>query len=329
MTDQHHESFVSLVDSDDADKRLDAFVASLFPDLSRTAISRMIRHGKITVNHSSIAKPGLRLAPGDRVSGSIPTPEPSPPLMPEKINLSILFEDAAILVVNKPPGIVVHPSPGHAHGTLAGGLLHHCPAIAGVGGFPGRPGIVHRLDKDTSGVLVIAKTENAYSSLIRQFKERIVTKIYMGMVYGNMDHDCGEIVLPILRHAENRKKMGVSNSDKARFAETHWKRCEGFNGISLLKFDLKTGRTHQIRVHCAAIRHPIVGDSLYGFKKPGRLFDGRPRLKKLIEAVPRQMLHARQLEIHHPETGERMRFEAVLPEDMRGVIEDIREWEGV
>jgi len=328
MPDQHHAPFVSQVDSDSAGKRLDAFVASQFPNLSRTAISRLIRDGKIMVNHSSIAKPGLRLVPGDMVSGSIPTLTPSPVLMPEKINLLILFEDAAILVVNKPPGIVVHPSPGHEHGTLASGLLHHYPAIAGVGGFPGRPGIVHRLDKDTSGVLVIAKTENAYTSLVRQFKERIVTKTYIGLVYGNMDHDHGEIVLPILRHTGNRKKMGVSNSDNARFAETHWKRLEGFNGISLLEFDLKTGRTHQIRVHCAAIRHPIMGDSVYGFKKPGRLFDGRPRLKKLVEAAPRQMLHSWQLKIHHPETGERMRFEAALPEDMRGVIETLREWEG-
>jgi 23S rRNA pseudouridine1911/1915/1917 synthase len=330
MPDQHHESFVSRVDSDNAGKRLDAFVTSLFPDLSRTAISRLIRHGKITVNHSSIAKPGVRLALGDMVSGSVPTLSPSPPLMPEKINLSILFEDAAILVINKPPGIVVHPSPGHTHGTLAGGLLHHHPAIAGVGGFPGRPGIVHRLDKDTSGVLVIAKTEKAYIDLIRQFKERLVTKTYMGLVYGNMDHDRGQIVLPIGRHAENRKKMGVSNSTSARFAETHWKLFKGFNGISLVEFDLKTGRTHQIRVHCAAIRHPIVGDTVYGLKKPGRLFDGRPpRLKKLVEAVPRQMLHAWLLEIHHPETGQRMKFEAGLPEDMNSVIESLQEWEGV
>lgn len=324
MPDQNHGSFVIRVDSDNAGKRLDAFVASLFPDISRTVISHLIRLGEITVRHS-ITKPGMRLAPGDMVSGRVPELEPPSPLIPEKINLSILFEDAAILVINKPPGIVVHPSPGHAQGTLVNGILYHHPAIIGVGGFPGRPGIVHRIDKDTSGVLVVSKTEKAYTEMVRQFKERLVTKTYMGLVYGNMDTDCGQIVLPIGRHAENRKKMGVSDSSSARFAETHWKLKQRFNRISLVEFDLKTGRTHQIRVHCAAIRHPIVGDPVYGLKKYGRLFDDNPLLKKLVQTISRQMLHAWRIEITHPETGERMQFEASLPDDMNHVIEALRE----
>jgi len=328
MHDENNGSFVISVDTLNAGKRLDAFVASLCPNLSRTAIARLIRIGEITVCQF-ITKPGVRLAPGDMVSGRIPELAPPSPLSPEKINLSILFEDAAILVINKPPGIVVHPSPGHAQGTLANAVLYHIPGISGVGGFPGRPGIVHRLDKDTSGVLVIAKTENAYTDIVLQFKERQVAKTYMGLVYGDMGHDCGQIVLPIGRHAVNRKKMGVSDNKNARFAETHWKLKQRFHRISLLEFDLKTGRTHQIRVHCAAVRHPIVGDAVYGLKKPGRLFEDTPLLKKLVQAVPRQMLHAWRIGIYHPETGERMAFEAPIPDDMTRAIEALEKWEGV
>jgi 23S rRNA pseudouridine1911/1915/1917 synthase len=325
MPDQSHGSFVILVDSDNADKRLDAFVATLFPDISRSTISRLIRLGEITVHHS-IKKPSFRLSPGDMISGSVPDLELSSRLTPESMDLAILFEDAAILVINKPPGLVVHPSPGHAQGTLANGILHHHPAIAGVGGFPSRPGIVHRLDQDTSGVLVVAKTETTYNDMVLQFKGRLVTKTYLGLVYGNMDKDNGRIVLPIGRHVKNRKKMGVTDGSSARYAETHWKLRERFEQVSLLELDIKTGRTHQIRVHCAAIHHPIVGDKVYGFKKPGRLFDDNPLLKKIIQTIPRQMLHAWRLGFIHPETGENMQFEAPLPDDMTAAIAAIREF---
>ena len=325
MPDQSHGSFVFLVDHDNADKRLDAFVAALFPDISRSTISRLIRLGEITVRHS-IKKPGFRLSPGDMISVSIPDLEPSSHLTPEPMDLAILFEDPAILVINKPPGLVVHPSPGHAQGTLANGILHHIPAIAGVGGFPKRPGIVHRLDQDTSGALVVAKTEKTYHDMVLQFKERLISKTYLGLVYGNIDKDSGRIVLPIGRHAKNRKKMGITDSSNARYAETHWKLRERFEQVSLVELDIKTGRTHQIRVHCAAIHHPIVGDQVYGFKKPGRLFDDNPLLKKFIQTIPRQMLHAWRLGFIHPETRENMQFEAPLPDDMTAVIAEIREF---
>ena len=324
MPDQNNGSFVIRVDTDNADKRLDAFVAALFPDISRNTISRLIRLGGITVHHS-IKKPSFRLSPGDIISGRIPVLEPSLCLAPEPMDLSILFEDDAILVINKPPGLVVHPSPGHAQGTLANWLIHHHPAIAGVGGFPGRPGIVHRLDRDTSGVLVVAKTETVYNDMVLKFKERQVTKTYVGLVYGNIDEDCGQIVLPIGRHATNRKKMGISDTSNARYAETHWKLRERFKQLSLMEFDIKTGRTHQIRVHCAAIHHPIVGDQVYGFKNSGWRFDDNPLLKKFIRSIPRQMLHAWRLGFNHPETGESMQFEAPLPDDMAAVIAAIRE----
>ncbi len=324
MPDQGHGPFVIVAEKNHAGKRLDAVVASQFPDVSRTSISRLIRLGEITV-HQSVRKPGFRLSPGDIISGIVPESAPPHPLSSESVNFSILFEDAAILVINKPPGVVVHPSPGHARGTLANQLISHHPAIAGVGGIPSRPGIVHRLDQDTSGVLIIAKTEKAYNNMVSQFKERHVNKTYMGLAYGNMDRDQGEIVLPIGRDAKNRKKMSVSDNPRARYAETHWKLKQQFYQISLLELDIKTGRTHQIRVHCAAIRHPIVGDTVYGIKKPGRLFNGNPLLKQMVQSIPRQMLHAWRMGITHPETGERMTFEAPLPGDMAGVIAALQE----
>lgn len=325
MPDHNHGSFVVLVDNKDGDERLDAFVATLFPDISRNTISRLIRLGKITVQHS-IKKPSFRVSPGDMISGSVSPLETSGHLTPEPMDIPILFEDDAILVINKPPGLVVHPSPGHAKGTLVNWLIHHHPIIAGVGGFPGRPGIVHRLDRDTSGVLVVAKTENAYNNVVSQFKERLVTKTYVGLVYGHIDKDSGQIVLPIGRHPKNRKKMGVSISSNSRYAETHWKLRQGFKRASLIEFDIKTGRTHQIRVHCAAIHHPIVGDPVYGYKKPGNLFDDSTLLKKIMQTIPRQMLHAWRLRLSHPETGENLQFETPLPDDMTAVIDALREF---
>lgn len=322
MQDQNHEPFAVMVDTDTAGKRLDAFVATLFPGISRNFLSHRIRLGAIMVNGSP-RKSAYRLLPGDLVSGPLPETDAAPLPRPEPINLSILFEDDAIIVINKAPGMVVHPSPGHHGGTLVSALLARHPAIRSVGGNPERPGIVHRLDKDTSGALVVAKTDASHAFLSRQFKDRLVSKTYLGLVYGEMKQEGDRIVLPIGRHPENRKKMTAGKADGGRHAETHWRLLRQFHGISLLAFDIKTGRTHQIRVHSAAIQHPIVGDAVYGLKRPGRLFEGQPPMKRWVHSIHRQMLHSWQLGLAHPETGKEMRFTAPLPEDMDRAIADI------
>jgi 23S rRNA pseudouridine1911/1915/1917 synthase len=303
----------ALVVEDEAGKRLDALIASSFPEISRTVAGRLIREGFIKVNES-IKKPSFRVNPADIVSGRIPNPQPFY-LEPQPIDIDILFENDACIVVNKQPGIVVHPSPGHETGTLANGLIYIRPEINGIGGVPDRPGIVHRLDKDTSGALVLAKTEDAFRNLIFQFKERSIDKRYLGFVYGNMP-ESGRIDLPIGRHASDRKKMSAMDFSKSRDAETHWNLIRQFDRIALVEFTIKTGRTHQIRVHSAAIGHSIIGDTVYGVKKPQKLFPDHPKLAGLIKKVPRHMLHAWQIAFTLPGAGELIRIEAPIPEDM-------------
>ena len=324
MHDKSNLSFVIQVDTDNVGKRLDTLITNAFPELSRNAASRLIRNGDITV-HDAIKKPGSRVHAGDIVSGTIyelPDVDFKPDPIP--IDIDILFEDSLLLAINKKPGIVVHPSPGHDRGTIANGLLALRPQIKGVGVDPTRPGIVHRLDKDTSGIMVVAKTESAYNYLISQFKERLISKTYLGIVYGIPDKEKGRIVLKIGRHASHRKKMAVTDSANARYAETHWTIKEKYQRLSLVEFNIKTGRTHQIRVHCSAIKHPIVGDQTYGFKKPYKLFEDMPTLKKIIRNVPRQMLHAWQLSLRHPKTGEALHLKAPLPDDMVSFLDRIK-----
>jgi len=226
-----------------------------------------------------------------------------------------------MVVINKQPGLVVHPAPGHTSGTLVNALLYHCSALGGIGGKI-RPGIVHRLDKDTSGVLVAAKNDAAHLQLARQFKSREVQKRYLAMVHGRVKEDRGSVVLSIGRHPVDRKKMST-RSRKARGAETRWKVRERLDGVTLLELDLKTGRTHQIRVHCAAIGHPVVGDSVYGGRRRLDL-SGKGQNGSLPIKVARQMLHARWLQLAHPVTEALMSFEAPLPADMAGLIEVLR-----
>lgn len=306
-------SFSIIVDEEDAGKRLDTFIATSFPDLSRNCASRLIREGTITVQNA-IKKPGFKVHTDDLVSGYVP--ENNLFFSPEPIHIDIIFEDAALLILNKQPGIVVHPSPGHDHGTLANGLIYHRPEIAGVGGVTTRPGIVHRLDKDTSGIMVVAKTQPAFDHLIIQFKKRQIGKTYLGFVYGIPEKDNGRILLNIARHKNNRKKMAATDDATARYAETHWKVKKRFDRISLLEFDIKTGRTHQIRVHCSAIKHPIVGDPIYGLKRPLKPVADMPHLKNIVKSVKRQMLHAWQLALNHPVTEKKLQFEAPMPDDM-------------
>ena len=242
------------------------------------------------------------------MDGDIPPPEPVDHA-PENIPLDFLYQDEDLAVINKPAGMVVHPAPGNYTGTLVNALLFHCPDIGQINGDI-RPGIVHRLDKDTSGVMVVAKNSVTHEHLSGQFKERSIKKEYLAIVHGRMADDSGSISLPIGRHPTQRKKMSTL-SRVGRSAETLWRVETQYEGFTLLRLDLKTGRTHQIRVHCSAIHHPVVGDPLYGGRRwsaiPGSVSD---KVRHLLKGVKRQMLHARQLTLRHPTSGESLTFDA-------------------
>jgi 23S rRNA pseudouridine1911/1915/1917 synthase len=302
--------------------RTDAFVSAHLPDCSRSRAAALIRQGAIQVDGLP-CKAGYRLKAGQTVHGRIPPPT-APDMLPEPLPLDILFEDPALIVVNKPAGLVVHPAAGHASGTLVNALLHHCPDLEGIGGER-RPGIVHRLDKDTSGVMVVAKNDPAHQALSRQFKERRIRKRYLALVHGSPAADSGCIDLPVGRHAVERKKMAVVPSG-GREARTVWHVRERFAAATLLALDLETGRTHQIRVHCLAMGHPIVGDPVYGRRRAARSRSGIDApLHAIFRKAGRQMLHAARLGFTHPLSGEPLTFEAPLPADMAGVIRQLRE----
>jgi len=303
----------------EAGYRLDTVIVAHLPTISRSRASWLIRAGHVTVN-GLIRKPGYLTRPGDVVRFEIPSPEPIT-CSPEAIPISILYEDADVIVLDKPPGLVVHPGAGHKSRTLVNALLFHCPDLERVGGAF-RPGIVHRLDKDTSGILVVAKNDMAHDSLSHQFKKRQVQKRYLALVYGNMKTPAGVISLPIGRHPTDRKKMSVE-SRQSRSTETRWKIKEAFSGVTLLEMDLKTGRTHQVRVHCAAIGHPVVGDATYGGKRRWKDLAQGP-MQDLIRAIRRQMLHAWKLSFVHPRTGQLMSLKSPLPKDMASVLESLR-----
>ena len=309
----------------DHNRRLDAVVAAHLPECSRSLAANLIGSHKILVdNHPK--KPGYRVKAGEKIFGRIPVPEPVE-YRPEPIPLNILYQDIDIVVLNKPAGIVVHPAPGHGSGTLVNALLYHCPDLEGIGGEI-RPGIVHRLDKDTSGTMVVAKNAEALAALARQFKNRTVRKKYVALVYGEFKKDAGTIDLPIGRHPVHRKQMSTTTR-KGRQAETVWQVREQFPGIALLELTLKTGRTHQIRVHCAAMGHPIAGDPVYC---PPKALTGLikrnptlpPAVSDRLKKLPRQMLHAWQLGFRHPRTDEPMSFESPLPEDMEELVIKLR-----
>jgi len=308
---------------EDAGMRLDRFVSKHLTGLSRSFVAGLIKNRTVLVAGKA-RKPGYRIRSGDEIRGTVPPLEQSQ-LEPEPISLDIIYEDAHIAVINKGAGMVIHPAPGHKTGTLVHAMLYHFPGIAERGHCE-RPGIVHRLDKDTSGLLVVAKTVPAQNRLSEQFKARRVKKTYLALVYGNPEEDAGEIKLPIGRHPVYRKKMSVI-SRSARYAETGWRVAERFSGASLLELDLLTGRTHQIRVHCAAVNMPIIGDPLYCSRSIKR------RLEKSIhdaaEDVSRQMLHAWKLSIDHPESGKRLSFTAPVPDDMSGLMKKLRKISGL
>ena len=289
-------------------RRLDVFAAHHLQSaaISRTAIKNLINSGNIRVNNQ-LRKASYRLCPDDRVEILLP-PAVSSELIAEEVFFKPLFEDEDIIVLSKPPGLVVHPACGHSSGTLVHGLLHHCHNLSGIGGEQ-RPGIVHRLDKDTSGVMIAAKNDLAHHSLTRQFKERKIKKIYLALLAGSPPGQSGTVDLAIGRHPVQRKKMSVRQD--GREAVTHWQVIESLPPLTLVKLRLDSGRTHQIRVHMAALGCPVAGDTVYGGKQPE------------LPAGQRQCLHAWQLSFTHPRTGERQRIVAPLWEDMVMVLKEL------
>ena len=308
------------VNEADKAQRLDAFLVLQTKDLTRSRIQELIKSGFVRVNHH-LSKPGYRLKTGDHIEVTLPPLQPLR-LEPEPVTFELIHEDPWLIVVNKPPGVVVHPAPGHFTGTLVHGLLQHCKDLSGIGGVM-RPGIVHRLDKDTSGLMVVAKNDAAHAFLSAQFKAGKVTKRYVALVHGIMKEQKGEINLPIGRHPVKRKEMSIQPT-KGRVAKTLWEKKEELAGLfSLLSVSPKTGRTHQIRVHLSHIGYPIVGDPVYGHRRSWwkKRFPEDPGLLIRIE---RQMLHAGTLGFVHPQGGDYREFTAPLPADMEGVLKMLK-----
>lgn len=289
--------------ADEGDTRLDKYVCARVPELSRTRVQKLIAAGNITVNGQP-AKPGLRLNPGDRIDIDIP-PAPPRELKPEAIPLKIIYEDDDLLVVDKPAGLTVHPAPGHPTHTLVNAILAHFPHLADIGDSL-RPGVVHRLDKDTSGVMLVAKNSAAQADLARQFKSHSVTKAYLALVRGRLEPENGIIEADIGRDPHNRKKMAVVAV--GREARTEYRVIKYIGGYTLLEIIPETGRTHQIRVHLAAIGFPVVGDKVYGVKSPH---------------LSRQFLHACRLGFKLPATSDYVEFESELPADLAQALEAI------
>lgn len=296
-------------------QRLDAWLRTQFPAMSRGAIQRLIEEGHITVNGAR-TKPTHCPRLGEVIRVEWPEAKPAEAL-PEDIPLNIIYEDDALLVLNKPPGLVVHPAAGNEEHTLVNALLHHCAGqLSGIGGVA-RPGIVHRLDKDTSGCLVVAKNDETHLALSAQFAGRDVHKIYHAVLCGELAREQGEIHAAIARHVSHRKRMAVDD-DRGREARTSFHVRERLNGATLVEAVLHTGRTHQIRVHFQHLGHPLVGDHTYGQRQNNRLTE------LTHYTAPRQLLHAYELGFVHPRTGKKRLFKAPIPEDFADALKALR-----
>lgn len=327
----------AVIDKEHAGLRLDLFLTrrllagSQREGVSRSAVQKMIGEGQVTVNGRT-AKAAIRLKPSDLIEVHLLPPKDAG-LAAEALPLDILYEDGDCIVVNKAPGMVVHPAAGRKSGTLVNALLHHCPGLQGIGGER-RPGIVHRLDKGTSGVMIVAKHDQAFRHLALQFKERRVYKEYLALVWGKFDRDKGVINRAIGRHRSDRKRMSsIRYRSRSREAVTEWQ-VEGsfragppgsrFSTVTLLRLRPYTGRTHQIRVHLADQEHPVVGDPIYGWKRQGL---GRDHVEAAgLADFPRQALHAEKIRFSHPGTGATLEFQAPLFPDMKRLLDGL--WEG-
>ena len=279
-------------------ERIDALLARTVEDLTRSAAQHLLDEGRVTLRGAPVKK-NYRVSAGESFLLSLPAVSEIP-LVPQDIPLDVVFEDADVIVVNKPRGMVVHPAPGHPDGTLVNALLHHCgDSLSGVGGAL-RPGIVHRLDRDTSGLLIAAKNDFAHLALSAQLSDRSLSRIYEAVVHGSFREDSGTVDAPIGRHPTDRKRMAIDRRG-GRSAVTHWEVVARYRGYTHIRCRLETGRTHQIRVHMESLGHPIAGDLVYGRKAPEKGLSG-------------QCLHARELEFTHPRTGERVHLSCPLPD---------------
>ena len=301
------------VSETDAGTRLDAFLASRIDGWSRARLQRLIDSGDVLVN-GKLAKPSYKVSASDQVEVEL-IPAPAGNFTPENIPLEIVFEDDHVIVINKPAGLVVHPAAGIHSGTLANALAYHFQQLSNAGSV--RPGLVHRLDKDTSGLLVVAKTETDHENLADQFRAREVFKSYVALVYGVVKQESGRIEQPIARDPRNRTRMAIVPGGRGALSLYRIRRS--YNSFTLLEVELKTGRTHQIRVHLSWLKHPVVGDELYGAGRDNNLRD--VHLRAQIRKLKRQFLHAEQLGFRHPHTGEQMRFAAPLPSELTDLLD--------
>jgi 23S rRNA pseudouridine1911/1915/1917 synthase len=301
-------------------QRIDSFLRHRIEDLTRSRVQGLIHSGFVKVN-KHLPKTSYRIKTGDSITIHIPPAIPYH-LEPEPIDFLVIYEDASLIVLNKPAGLVIHPAPGHLKGTLVQGLLQYCPDLSGIGGVL-RPGIVHRLDKDTSGILIVAKNDYSHNFLAKQFKQGTIKKQYLALVHGQVNMIKGQINLPITRNPNRRKEMTVS-PDKGKEALTYWEKIEDFGGcFSLMIVRPKTGRTHQIRVHFAHIEHPIAGDRVYGYGQ--KWWKQHPSLlSKIAPLIKRQMLHAECIGFIHPESNDYCEFYSPMPDDMKEVIHCLR-----
>ncbi|OEF96053.1 RluA family pseudouridine synthase [Desulfuribacillus alkaliarsenatis] len=291
-----------LITTDDTGVRIDKWLHEQLPELSRSLIQLYIQNGSVKVNECNI-KVNYKIKENDHIVINFPEPE-EVTIAPEKIDLNIIYEDADLIVVNKPRGMVVHPAQGHYTGTLVNALLYHCKDLSGINGEL-RPGIVHRIDKDTTGIIVAAKNDLSHRHLSEQFKEHSIIRKYVALVHGLIPNSEGTVIAPIGRHKTQRKKMAV-DVEKGKTATTHFKVLNYYNDYTLLELTLETGRTHQIRVHMAYIGHPVAADPLYGYRKSVNLLG--------------QALHAKELGFVHPKTGKQMHFTSELPNDFKKVL---------
>jgi pseudouridine synthase, rluA family len=301
------DNFEITVEESDIDRRIDVFLANKLESFSRSYIQDLIKKGKVTINGKAV-KANYRLREGESVVLDIPKPEPLE-ILPENIPLDILYEDDDVILVNKPKGMVVHPAAGHYSGTLVNALLYHCrDNLSGINGVL-RPGIVHRIDMDTTGVIIACKNDNAHQHIAKQLAEHSITRKYVAIVTGNLKDDEGVVNAPIARSKNDRKKMAVDKEGKT--AVTHYKVLERLNNYTYIECVLETGRTHQIRVHMSYIHHPLLGDEVYSGKKESMKLEG-------------QCLHARVLGFIHPRTNEYMEFEAPIPEYFNEILRKFR-----
>lgn len=311
---------------DDEGQRLDKFLAGACMDLSRTRLQDLIDSGQVSVNGRTVTVASVKVKAAAQITVSVPPPVDDTPRA-ENIPLEIIYEDDDLLVINKPAGLVVHPAAGHAQGTLVNALLYHCgDSLSGIGGVR-RPGIVHRLDKDTSGLMMVAKNDRTHQGLSAQLADRSLSRTYTALVWDTLTPRAGLVDAPVGRHATNRLKMAINRTPSGREARTRYAMIESYGGgfAARVECDLETGRTHQVRVHMEFLGHPLIGDPLYGLQPTGR--DARLRkggwdeeAAAFIAAFPRQALHAAEIRFIHPATGEEEGFECALPDDMAELI---------